>query len=395
MSIAKKLEANLSRSSWIRQMFEQGALLKEKHGSENVYDFTIGNPNLEPPDEFKKALLEAVQETVAGLHGYMPNAGYPFVREAVADYLSQEHEIEISEHEVIMTCGAAGALNVVLKTLLDPGDEVLCPKPYFVEYGTYADNHGGVLRTVPTKPDFTLDLEAITDAMTPKTKVLLINSPNNPTGQVYSQDSIQSLGDLLRDHSQKYNKLIYLVADEPYRKIVYDHKDVPGIMKYYNESIVIASHSKDISIPGERIGFLAVNPKATCRDQLMAGMIMSNRILGFVNAPALMQRAIASLQGKSVDVTLYKRKRDLLWDGLADCGYTVTKPAGAFYLFLKAPVADDVEFVNILQEELILTVPGSGFGGPGHIRIAYCVDDRTITNALPGFKRVFERYTSI
>jgi aspartate aminotransferase len=394
MSIAKKIETTISRSSWIRKMFEQGAQLKAEHGPENVYDFTLGNPNLEPPDEFKRALLEAVQQTEAGSHGYMPNAGYSFARRAAADYLSHEHEIEISENEVIMTCGAAGALNVVLKTLLDPGDEVLCPKPYFVEYGTYADNHGGVLKTVPTTSDFSLDLEAIAEAITSKTKVLLINSPNNPTGQVYSQESIQLLGDLLRDHSQKYNKLIYLVADEPYRKIVYDNKAVPSIMKYYHESIVITSHSKDISIPGERIGFLAANPKTTYRDQLMAGMIMCNRTLGFVNAPALMQRVIASIQGKSVDVALYKRKRDLLCDGLADCGYAVTKPAGAFYLFLKAPIDDDVAFVKTLQEELILTVPGSGFGGPGHIRLAYCVDDQTITSALPGFKRVLERYAS-
>jgi aspartate aminotransferase len=394
MSIAKKIEASLSRSSWIRKMFEQGAQLKAEHGPENVYDFTLGNPNLEPPDEFKRALLEAVQQTDAGLHGYMPNAGYPFARRAAADYLSQEHGIEISEHEVIMTCGAAGALNVVLKTLLDPGDEVLCPRPYFVEYGTYADNHGGVLKTVPTTSDFSLDLEAIAEAITPKTKVFLINSPNNPTGQVYSQESIQSLGNLLRDYSQKYNTLIYLVADEPYRKIVYDNKDIPGIMKYYHESIVVTSHSKDISIPGERIGFLAVNPKTTYRDQLMAGMIMCNRTLGFVNAPALMQRTIASIQGKSVDVALYKRKRDLLCDGLSDCGYAVTKPAGAFYLFLKTPLDDDVAFVKTLQKELILTVPGSGFGGPGHIRLAYCVDDQTIIGALPGFKRVLERYSS-
>jgi aspartate aminotransferase len=394
MSIAKKLEASLSRSSWIRKMFEQGAQLKAEHGPENVYDFTLGNPNLEPPQEFKKVLLDAVQQTGAGLHGYMPNAGYPYVRRAVADYLSQEHEITLSEHEVIMTCGAAGALNVILKTLLDPRDEVLCPKPYFVEYGFYADNHGGTLKTVPTKTDFTLDLKAIAEAITPKTKVFLINSPNNPTGQVYSQESILALGNLLREQSQKYNRIIYLVSDEPYRKIVYDNKDIPSTMKYYNESIVVTSHSKDLSIPGERIGFLAVNPKTTYRDQLMAGIIMSNRILGFVNAPALMQRAIASMQGKSVDVSLYKRKRDLLCDGLSDCGYAVTKPAGAFYLFLKTPIADDVEFVKVLQEELILTVPGSGFGGPGHIRIVYCVDDHTITNALSGFKRVLERYTS-
>jgi len=393
MSIAKKIEASLSRSSWIRKMFEQGALLKAEHGPENVYDFTLGNPNLEPPGEFKKALLEAVQDTKTGLHSYMPNAGYPFARRAVADYLSQEQKISITENEIVMTCGAAGALNVILKTLLDPGDEVLCPKPYFVEYGFYADNHGGVLKTVPTTSDFKLDLEAIAEAITPKTKVLLINSPNNPTGQVYSQKNLLALGDLLRERSKKQNRIIYLVSDEPYRKIAYDTTDVPSIMKCYNESIIGVSYSKDISIPGERIGFLAVNPESTYKKQVMAGVIMSNRVLGFVNAPALMQRVIASIQGKSVDISIYKRKRDLLCDGLSDCGYAVAKPTGAFYLFLKTPIADDVEFVAALQKELILTVPGSGFGGPGHIRIAYCVDDHTITGALPGFKRILERYT--
>jgi aspartate aminotransferase len=391
MSIAKKIEASLSHSSWIRKMFEQGALLKAEHGAENVYDFTLGNPNLEPPEEFKKALLDGVQDKGSGLHGYMVNAGYPFVRKAIADYLSQEQGRSITENDVVMTCGAAGAMNVILKTLLDPGDEVLCPKPYFVEYGFYTDNHGGILKTVPTKSDFTLDLEAIAEAITPKTKVFLINSPNNPTGQVYSQESLLSLGNLLHEQSKKYDKIIYLASDEPYRKIVYDGKEVPSIMTCYPESIVSSSYSKDLSIPGERIGFLAVNPEATYKEKLMAGLIMSNRILGFVNAPALMQRVVASVQGKSVDVSMYQKKRDLLCDGLSGCGYSVSKPAGAFYLFLKTPIADDVEFVKALQEELILTVPGSGFGGPGYIRIAYCVDDQTIINALPGFKRVLDR----
>lgn len=392
MSIAKKIEANLSRSSWIRRMFEQGTLLKAEHGADKVYDFTIGNPNLEPPAEFEQALAAAVQNPAAGLHGYMPNAGYPFVRKAVAEYLTQEQGLPITANEVIMTCGAAGALNVVLKTLLDPGDEVLCPRPYFLEYGFYADNHGGVLQTVPTRPDFSLDLDAFAHALTPRTKVVLINSPNNPTGQIYSHESLTALGDLLRRDGHAHNRTIYLVADEPYRKIVYEQRNVPSVLPCYAESIIMTSYSKDLSIPGERLGFLAINPAAADKDLFLAGAIMSNRILGFVNAPALMQRVVAAVQGKSVDCAIYQKKRDLLCDGLAACGYAVTKPAGAFYLFLKTPIADDIEFVNALQQELILAVPGSGFGGPGHIRLAYCVDDQTILNALPGFQRVREKY---
>jgi aspartate aminotransferase len=391
MAIAKKLEASLSKSSWIRKMFEEGARLKAEHGADRVFDLTLGNPNLEPPDGFHQALKDIVQKPVSGMHGYMPNAGYPFVRKTIADYVIQRHGVSVTEQDIVMTCGAAGALNVVLKTVLDPGDEVLCPRPYFVEYGFYADNHGGVLKTAPTNADFSLNIEALAEAITPRTKVVLINSPNNPTGQVYSRESLQALGDVLREASQQHGRTIYLVSDEPYRKIIYDNVEVPYIMDVYSESIVITSYSKDLSLPGERIGFLAVHPDATDKASLMAGLIMSNRILGFVNAPALMQRAVASIQSSSVDVSQYKRKRDLLCDGLMECGYALTKPAGAFYLFLKTPIDDDVAFAQALQEELILAVPGKGFGGPGHIRLAYCVDDATITNAMPGFKKVLER----
>lgn len=393
MPIAKKIEASLSQSSMIRRMFEEGAQLKAKHGADKVYDFTIGNPNLEPPAEFRTALLEAAQDTRPGLHGYMPNAGYSFVRQAVAAYLSQESQIPVTADEIVMTCGAAGALNVVFKTLLDPGEEVLCPKPYFVEYGVYADNHGGILKPVATREDFSLDLAALEAAMTPRTKAVLLDSPNNPTGQIYSAEELQQLGALLRDANRKYNTIIYLVSDEPYRKIAYDDRVVPNIMHAYEQTIVLTSYSKDLSLPGERIGFLAVHPAIAPKDLLMAGLIMCNRTLGFVNAPALMQRVVAKLQGKHVDVGLYRKKRDLLCDGLTACGYQVRKPAGAFYLFLKTPIPDDVTFVNLLQEELILAVPGSGFGGPGHIRLAYCVDDQTIINAMPGFQRVLERVT--
>lgn len=392
MSVAKKIEEKIVSASWIRKMFDQGQQLKAQYGNDKVFDFTLGNPYPEPPAEFKQALIDVAQDSHPGLHGYMTNAGYPFVREEIAKYLCQEHDISITADELIITCGAAGALNVILKTLLDPGDEVLCPKPFFVEYGAYADNHGGVLKTVATNPDFTLNLDAIANAITPRTKVILINSPNNPTGQVYTRESIAALGSLLREKSQQQGKTIYLLSDEPYRDIVYDGVEVPSVLKYYDESILATSYSKVLSIPGERLGFLAVNPKAAYRDNILAGAIMCNRTLGFVNAPAIMQRVVAKIQGKKVDVSIYKAKRDLLCKGLAECGYEVSKPVGAFYLFLKTPIADDTEFVKALQDELILTVPGSSFGGPGHIRIAYCVDDQTIINSMPGFKKVLATY---
>jgi aspartate aminotransferase len=327
-------------------------------------------------------------------HAYMPNPGYPEVRRSVADYLSTEYEVELTEADVIMTCGAAGALNVALKTILDPGDEVITPAPYFVEYGAYAANHGGILKTAKTRPDFTLDIDAIAGEITGKTKAVLINSPNNPTGQIYSEESLKALGALLSEKGRAMNRTIYLISDEPYRKIVYDGIQVPSFFTCYKESILASSYSKDLSIPGERIGFAVVHPEATYRKEIAGGMTLANRILGFVNAPGLMQRVIGAIQGTGVDVSAYAQKRALICSGLADCGYEFVQPPGAFYLFPKSPIPDDVEFVRLLQEELILAVPGSGFGGPGHFRLAFCVDDSTIVNAMPGFKRVIDKVKS-
>lgn len=392
MSIAKNIENKLSKASWIRKMFEEGARLKALHGAEKVYDFSLGNPNLEPPANFRTALEQTVMSYSGLDHGYMPNSGYPHVRKSVADYLSVEQRVSISEKEIVMTCGAAGAMNVILKTLLDPEDEIIAPSPYFVEYNFYAENHGGKLIAVPSKPDFTLDIDAIASAINKKTKAVLINSPNNPTGQVYSEKSLQNLGELLKEMGRKLDRTLYLISDEPYRKIVYDGIKVPSIFTSYTESIIATSYSKDISIPGERIGFIAVHPGAVFKEKILNGMAFSNRILGFVNAPALMQRVIASVQGSCVDISEYAGKRDLLCNGLSGFGYEFVKPAGAFYLFPKTPVPDDIKFVRALQDELILTVPGSGFGGPGHFRIAYCVDDDTIINSLPGFERALRKF---
>jgi len=390
MTIAKKIEATLSESSWIRKMFEKGARLRAEHGAGNVYDFSLGNPNLKPPESFRESLIDTANSTVKGNHAYMPNVGFPYVRKSVADYVSVEQQAEVSEKEIIMTCGAAGALNVILKTILDPGDEVITPSPYFVEYRFYADNHGGILKTVPTKPDFSLDIDAISSAINNRTKAVLINSPNNPTGQVYSKESLIELGIVLNNNGEKTGRTIYLISDEPYRKIVYDGVKVPSIFNCYRESIIATSYSKDISIPGERIGYLAVNPLAAFKENLINGMTLANRILGFINAPALMQRIIASIQGTNVDISEYQRKRDILCNSLAGCGYEFVRPSGTFYLFPKSPVPDDVKFVKALQDELILVVPGSGFGCPGHFRIAFCVDDDTIINSIPGFKRAKE-----
>ena len=392
MSIAKKIETTIAGSSWIRRMFEEGAELKKKYGPENVYDFSLGNPNLPPPAKFREVLQEIIRSAPSNAHAYMPNTGYPDVCGAVAGFLAVEQGAPVEGGDVIMTCGAAGALNIALKALLDPGDEVLTPVPCFVEYGFYADNHGGVLKTAPSRPDFQLDLTALAAGITAKTKVVLINSPNNPTGAVYSAEDLKDLGALLQAKSSEFGRTIYLISDEPYRKVIYDGATVPSIFTAYRESLIATSYSKDISIPGERIGFVAVNPQATYRKPLLAGMALANRILGFVNAPALMQRAVARLQGEKADIAAYQRKRDMLCEGLAGMGYEFVKPAGTFYLFPRSPIADDVEFVQALKAERVLAVPGSGFHGPGHFRIAFCVEDAVIANAMPGFKKAIRKY---
>jgi aspartate aminotransferase len=392
MTISKKIQDIIARASFIRKMFEEGTQLKAQYGAENVYDFSLGNPNLPPPEKFNELLRDTVDSCGLGDHCYMPNTGYPMVCGSVADYLAEEQQAPVTDKEVMMTCGASGALNVALKTILDPGDEVLTPAPCFVEYKFYADNHGGILKTVRTQSDFQLDLNALAEAITVKTKAVLLNSPNNPTGQVYPEKDLLALGALLEKKGKEYKHTIYLISDEPYRKIVYDDVKVPSIFTSYKNSIIGTSYSKDISIPGERIGFVAINPAATYKTELAGGMAVANRILGFVNAPALMQRVIACMQGMSVDIAAYARKRDLLCDGLAAFGYEFIKPAGTFYLFPRSPIPDDVEFANALKEERVLVVPGSGFDGPGYFRIAFCVDDDVIKKSMPGFKRAIEKY---
>jgi aspartate aminotransferase len=373
-------------------MSEEAARLRALYGAENVFDFSLGNPNLEPPPEFRRVLAELLADPAPGLHGYMPNAGYPETREAVARNLSAEQGVEIPAANVVMTCGAAGGLNVVLRTILDPGDEVVVPRPYFAEYGFYVDNHGGVLRTVPTTDDFALDLEAIGAAIGGKTRAVLINSPNNPTGRVYSAESLASLGELLARKSSEIGRIIFLVSDEPYRKIVYDGVQVPSVFGVYDNTIVASSYSKELSLAGERIGFVVASPAIPDVSRLIAGLVFANRVLGFVNAPALMQRAVARLQGVRADIGLYERNRRILHGALTEAGYSVSLPQGGFYLFPRSPIADDVAFVMELAERRVIGVPGTGFGLPGYLRLSYCVGPHVVDGALPALRALGTRY---
>jgi aspartate aminotransferase len=392
MTVAERIKGMIEKASWVRRMFEEGALRKKQYGPENVFDFSLGNPNLEPPAKFREVLREMASDNPAGIHGYMPNAGFVETRQAVADYLSDLNTCSFGPDDIVMTTGAAGAMNVVLKTILNPGDEVVIPAPYFMEYYYYVDNFGGSIKTVKTNPDFSLNLSAIEEAIDANTKAVLINNPNNPTGKVYTKSELITLGELLTHYSERYGEPIYLMSDEPYSKIVYNGVTCPSIFDAYKESFLVTSFSKDLSIPGERIGYVAVHPLASEKDIIREGLTLCNRVLGFVNAPALMQRLIPFLLQEKVDASLYKRKRDSLCEGLKEAGYKFVTPDGTFYLFPETPIPDDVEFVRSLQEENILTVPGTGFGGPGHFRIAFCVDDDTIKRALPGFAKVMKRY---
>jgi len=391
MAISTKIRDYMERASWIRKMFEQGLELKAKIGADKVFDFSLGNPNLEPPEKVRKTILEVIGDERPGKHAYMPNAGLKETREAVAGFLAKEHGVPMTWEQVIMTCGAGGALNVALKTILDAGDEVIVLAPYFVEYLFYIDNHNGIGRLAKTNDDFTLNLKEIETAITPKTKAIILNSPNNPSGRIYDENSLKKLGKLFENIKQNNNQTIYLLSDEPYSKIVYDGAKVPSIFQAYANSIIVTSYSKDLSLPGERIGYLGVNPRMENWKQTVDGLTFCNRILGFVNAPALMQRILVKLQGVSVNVAEYQWKRDNLCRGLAEAGYSFVKPEGAFYLFPKCPIADDVKFVNILLQENILGVPGTGFGTPGHFRLAYCVADRVIEGSFEGFRRAIQK----
>lgn len=387
MPIARRIAGFIENASWIRKMFEEGERLRSIHGAENVYDFTLGNPNIEPPPRFREALRELATNPVPGMHRYMSNAGYEETRSAVAEILTEQAGLEVKSSHVVMTCGAGGALNVVLKTILNPGEEVIILSPFFVEYKFYIDNHGGVpVEAWTDRETFQLNLIAIENAITPKTRAIIICTPNNPTGVIYPTESLRKLGKLLEHKEKEFDRQILLISDEPYSKICYNGKGVPNIFPLVKNSVIVTSHSKDLALPGERIGYLAANPGMQGVETFMQGAIFSNRILGYVNAPALMQRLVAKLQRESVNIDEYREKRDLLYDNLTAMGFKMVKPDGAFYLFPKSPLADDVKFVKLAQQHKILVVPGAGFGAPGHFRIAYCVDKDMIERSLPAWK---------
>ncbi|SFH17747.1 aspartate aminotransferase [Desulfotomaculum arcticum] len=393
MPIAQKIEGFLSSSSWIRRMFEEGEKLRKIYGADKVYDFTLGNPDVEPPESFHRELLEIAGKPVPGMHRYMSNAGYVETRQAIAGVLAEETGKAVTPEHIIMTCGAGGGLNVVLKTLLNPGEEVVVPTPYFVEYRFYADNHGGKIKEVASGNDFQPDLAALDNAIGPQTRVVLINSPNNPTGVVYSAETLAAIGRLLDKKEKELGAPIYLISDEPYAKIVYDGITVPSVFNYIKNSIIVTSHSKDLALPGERIGYIAINPDIQDAPLLFEGFVFCNRTLGFVNAPALIQRLVTPLQRERVDVNEYRAKRDLLYNHLTGLGFDVVKPMGAFYLFPRCPIEDDVEFVRTAQKYNLLLVPGSGFGKRGYFRLSYCMNMQIIRNSLPAFEQLAADYT--
>ncbi|MGE4504078.1 MAG: pyridoxal phosphate-dependent aminotransferase [Desulfovibrionaceae bacterium] len=383
----------LDRASWIRKMFETGAELKAKHGEDAVSDFSLGNPDMPPPDRIFDAMrqLSEGKGTPFAL-GYMPNAGYPEARAALAGRLAGEQGVDVAPGDVVITCGAAGAINSLYRAVIDPGDEVITPAPFFVEYGFYVENHGGVLKPVPTVPlTFRLDLDAMEAAITEKTRAVLINSPHNPTGVVYSEEELRGLCELLVKKNEGRERPILLIADEPYRFLTYDDAKVVSVLPLYPYSVVVSSFSKNLALAGERVGYCLVNPAMPGKEELLAGLVLANRILGFVNAPAIGQKLMTMAISEQVDASVYAQRREAMAAMLDNAGVRYAMPGGAFYFFPEAPGGDDLAFANALQEELILAVPGRGFGTPGYVRLAFCVGREVIDRAVPGFKRAAEK----
>ena len=395
MPAAAYIKQLMASSSFIRKMFEEGIEMKARFGEENVYDFSLGNPDLEPPDEVLAAIRCAAESTEKGLHGYMPNAGFSFAREAMAKKVSAEQGVTLAGDNVVMSVGAAGALNSVLKAVLSPGEEVLVPAPFFSEYTHYAANHGGKVIPVPSKADFSPDAEAMARLATEKTAAVLINSPNNPTGKVYSIEDLRSIAAFLEEHKKKTGRALLLIADEPYREIVYGGFKTEAIFPLWSESVVVSSFAKNLSLPGERIGYVAVNPLSENAAELANAVIFATRILGYVNAPAFFQRVVAESWDAPADYSLYAKRRDALCAVMKKAGLDYVEPEGAFYLFCRVPepqkgeheglAGNDAAFCDHLKQYHILAVPGSGFYGPGYLRLAYCVSPKTIENSEAAF----------
>ncbi len=390
--ISKKMVDYVKGSSLIRAMFEEGKRLASIYGAENVYDFSLGNPNLEPPSTVKEAIVDILNnEPNTMVHGYMSNSGYEDVRETIANSINKKFNTGFTEKNIVMTVGAAGGLNVIFKTLLNPEDEVVVFAPYFGEYRSYAANYDGRLVVVsPNTIDFQPNLDEFKSKITDKTKAVIINSPNNPTGVVYSEETIIKLTNILKEKQKELGTDIYLISDEPYRELVYDNIQVPYLTKYYDNTIVGYSYSKSLSLPGERIGYLVIPNEVSDFENVVSAANVATRILGYVNAPSLFQRVIARCLDDKVNIDFYNKNRELLYSELTSYGYNCIKPEGAFYLFVKSPIENDIEFCNMAKKYNILIVPGTSFACPGYIRIAYCVAYSTIENALPGFKSLIE-----
>lgn len=394
--ISKKMIKMTEGGSAIRAMFEEGKRLAEKFGKENVYDFSIGNPNIPAPEKIKNEIVSIAETTdPMELHGYMSNAGYPFVRKAIAEDLNSRYGTQFSEENIIMTVGAAGGLNIVLKTLLNAGDEVLVFSPYFLEYGNYVSNYDGVLKAVPASVDngFQPDPAALYNAVTKKTKAVIINNPNNPTGVIYSLETLSEIAAVLEKKQSELGTSIYIISDEPYRDLAYDGIEVPFITKLYKNTVVCYSWSKSLSLPGERIGYVAVPSEADDSALILNAAVIANRILGFVNAPALQQRLVAACLNEKTNLEAYDANRKTLYNGLKDAGFDAVYPSGAFYMWVKAPDGDDKGFSQKAKKYNILFVPGSSFACPGYVRIAYCVSNEMIIRSLPAFKQLAEEYS--
>lgn len=395
--IAESMVALVKGSSVIRAMFEEGNRLSRIYGRENVYDFSLGNPNVSAPKEVNEAILDVINNEESTLvHGYMSNAGFEDVREAIADSINKKYDTSFNASNIIMTVGAAGGLNTILKTLLNPGDEVICFAPFFSEYKNYVSNFGGKLVVVPANTkDFMPNFDEFIRLINNKTKAVIINNPNNPTGVIYGEDVIQRLSDILNSKAKELLTDIYIISDEPYRELAYDGLTVPYITKYYNNTIVGYSYSKSLSLPGERIGYLVIPDELTDSSEVKMAASVATRILGYVNAPSLMQRVIKKTLDVdlSKNIAIYDKNRKALYEGLTKLGFECVKPQGAFYLFVKSPVEDENEFCNLAKKYNILMVPATSFGCKGYVRIAYCVSYDTIINSLPSFEKLAKEYS--
>ena len=393
--IAEKMQNMVKNSSAIRAMFEEGNRLAKIYGKENVFDFSLGNPNVPAPQAVKDAIIEILnEEDPVALHGYTnSNAGYEDVRQAVAESINEKFDTAFTARNIVMTVGAAGGLNVALKILLNPGDEVIVFAPYFGEYRSYTANFDGVIVAIsPDTDTFQPKLDEFEAKITPKTKAVIVNTPNNPTGVVYSEETIKKLAAIMEAKQKEFGTDIYLISDEPYRELAYDGVEVPYLTKYYANTIVGYSFSKSLSLPGERIGYLVIPDETADSADLISAASVATRILGFVNAPTLQQKMVVKCLNEQTDISYYDRNRETLYNGLTECGFTCIKPEGAFYLFVKSPVENEKEFCEAAKKYNILIVPGSSFGCPGYVRMAYCVSYETIVNSLPKFKELAKEY---